>query len=147
MTYGLTDGRTDRSQNGLLNEPTDRRMDGRTDRPSYRDARTNLKRSDVSFFIPSKTCISAPAQMRAASMVPPDYLFLTTLKLVDSKVSLSYMQRFGPCFIDHLVRPTVHQSVPLPVGLSHIHFTGAFCDFCKTAFQCVGKIICSVGNA
>ena len=37
---GPTDGRTD----GPTDGPTDRRTDGRTDKPSYRDARTHLKR-------------------------------------------------------------------------------------------------------
>ena len=39
-----TDGRTDGRSDGRTDGWTDRRTDGRTDTPSYRDARTHLKR-------------------------------------------------------------------------------------------------------
>ena len=45
------------------NGPTDRRTDGRTDKPSYRDARTHLK---TKFY---------PSQVNIAQVVPLIFIF------------------------------------------------------------------------
>ena len=48
LREGVTDLRTDRRMDGRTDIRTDGRMDRRTDRPTYRDARTHLKRQNAS---------------------------------------------------------------------------------------------------